>query len=447
MRSYRSVVATINAQLVREASSGQSPTYRTCSDDDVLALASKILAQRLRCGRQYDALNSPAAVRDYLRIHLAGLEHEEFHALFLDVQNRLICHRALFRGTLTQTSVHPREVVKAALEVNGAAVIFAQQTLVGQSAPLTNSDLEDTPVLHTLVDGIDATLIDLAAEEIGEDALVEEAVRLADQTFASQQADPASKQLLQRVFELRARRVVGIRTAGRLEWIRETGAHPRMLHSVESGLLTRRATWDDVTEPLDASVVGTMLEWAWGQADVQEALREAHRLEDNADASELKQPFFGTVSAWLSGARFKDIAPVSGLDLDELLGLHGRVVSYVLQTVIEQGVALLAKLLEGQGRLLAPAVIAFPEHLRFGVPTVGARVLAGGGVRHRSAAVELGDALRTAGDDRSTLMAAALRGLRGNAADWERRLGALVYKNTLLDLSSAIGDKSEEEVE
>lgn len=338
----------------------------------------------------------------------------------------------------------PGEPVRGALR---SLVERLKQALAGQSAPFTNSDLEDTPVLHTLVDGIDATLIDLAAEEIGEEALVAEAVRLADQTFASQQADPASKQLLQRVFELRARRVVGIRTAGRLEWIRETGARPRMLDSVESGLLTQRATWDDVTEPLDASVVRTMLEWAWGQADVQEALREAHRLEDNADTSGLKQPFFNTVSAWLGGARFKDIAPVSGLDLDELLGLHGRVVSYVLQTVIEQGVALLAKLLEGQGRLLAPAVIAFPEHLRFGVPTVGARVLASGGVRHRSAAVELGNALRTAGDDRSTLMAAARRGLRENAAAWEGHLGALVYKNTLWDLSSAIGDESEEETE
>ena len=274
-----------------------------------------------------------------------------------------------------------------------------------------------------------------------------EAIRLADQTFASQQADAESKQLLQKVFELRARRVVGIRSAGRLDWIRETGARPRMLDSVESVLLPQTAAWDHVTEPLDASIVRTMLEWAWGQADVQEALREAHRLEDRGDTNPLKQPFFDTVSAWLSGARFKDIAPVSGLELDDLLGLHGRVVSYVLQTAIEQGVALLAKLLEAQGRLLAPAVIAFPEHLRFGVPTVAGRVLASGGVRHRSAAVELGNALRSAGNDRITLMAAARRGLHASAAAWEAHLGTLVYKNTLRDLTSAIGDGIQEETE
>jgi superfamily II DNA/RNA helicase len=338
----------------------------------------------------------------------------------------------------------PGEPVRGALR---SLVEQLKQALAGQTTPFTNSDLEETPVLHTLVDGIDATLVDLAAEEVGEEALVAVAVRLADQTFASQQADAASKQLLQRVFELRARRVVGIRTAGRLEWIRETGARPRMLDSVEAGLLAQRPSWEDVTDPLDPSVISTMLEWAWAQTDVQEALHEAHRLEDNADTTALKQPFFDAVNAWLSGSRFRDIAPISELDLDDLLGVHVRVVSYVLQTAIEQGVALLAKLLEGQGRSLAPAVLAFPEHLRFGVPTTAARVLASGGIRHRSAAVELGNALRNIGDDRATLLTAARGLLRANPEEWEKRLGALVLTNTLRDLSSAIGDEGEAETE
>jgi superfamily II DNA/RNA helicase len=318
--------------------------------------------------------------------------------------------------------------------------------LANRTAPLTNGDLEGSPVLHTMIDGIDSTLVDLATEEIGEEALVAEAIRLADQTFASQQADVASKQLLQKVFELRARRVVGIRAAGRLDWIRETGARPRMLDSVESGLLGRRARWDDVTEPLDASVVRTMLEWGWDQTDVQKALRDAYHLEGDADISGLKQSFFNTVSAWLSGARFKDIAPVSGLGLDEFLGLHGQVLSYVLQTVIEQGVALLAKLVESQGSHVAPPVLKFPEHLRFGVPTVAARVLAAGGVRHRSAAVEFGNALRSAGildDDREGTFAAASRSLLAYRDAWELRLGTLVVANTLWDIS-AIGKSPNE---
>lgn len=340
----------------------------------------------------------------------------------------------------------PGEPVRGALR---SLIDRLRQALAAQNVPLTNADLEATPALHTLVDGIDATLVDLAAEELGEDALVAEAVRLADQTFASQQADAGSKQLLQSVFELRARRVVSIRAAGRLDWIRETGARPRMLDAVEAGLLTQRPTWDDVSDPLEPSFVGVILEWAWPQADVQAALREAHRLDDGADTTTLKEPFIDTVNAWLKGLRFKDMVPVSKLDVDDLLSVHGRVVSYVLQTLVEQGVALLAKLLESQDRVLAAAVLAFPEHLRFGVPTAVARVLAAGGIRHRSAAVELGDALMTekiTGDDRTATLLAARASLLAHPEEWQQRLGTLVFNNTSSDLSSALGDEAYGEI-
>jgi DNA repair protein RadC len=75
--------------------------------------------------RESDALSSPQAVRDYLRLSLEGREHEVFVAVFLDAQNRVIVAEELFRGTLTQTSVYPREVVKSALRHNAASVIFA----------------------------------------------------------------------------------------------------------------------------------------------------------------------------------------------------------------------------------------------------------------------------------------------------------------------------------
>lgn len=334
----------------------------------------------------------------------------------------------------------PGEPVRGALR---SLIDRLRDALAGRDSPLTNDDLEATPQLHTLVDGIDATLIDLAAEELGEDWLVATAVHLADQTFASQQADAASKQLLQKVFELRARRVVGIRAAGRLNWIRETGARPRMLDAVEAGLLAQRPSWDDIADPLDASFVGSILEWAWKQADLQEAVLEAYR-QEGKDTTTLKRPFIDAVNAWLKGSRFRDIAVVSRLDVDDLLGVHGRVVSYVLQTAVEQGVALLAKLLEGQGRALAPAVIAFPEHLRFGVPTAVARVLAAGGVRHRSAAVELGNALVSvgvSGESRDATFVAARGALRAYPNEWTQRLGTLVFENSLSDLSAAIGDE------
>jgi DNA repair protein RadC len=72
-----------------------------------------------------DALNSPNAVRDFLRLHFAGREYESFVVIFLDAQHRVIETEEMFRGTLVQTSVYPREVVKAALKHNACAVLLS----------------------------------------------------------------------------------------------------------------------------------------------------------------------------------------------------------------------------------------------------------------------------------------------------------------------------------
>lgn len=88
-----------------------------------------------------DALNSPQAVRDYLRLTLSSLPYEVFVALFLDSQNRLLGADELFRGTLAQTSVYPREVVKAALSRNAAAVIFAHNHPSGIAEPSRADEL------------------------------------------------------------------------------------------------------------------------------------------------------------------------------------------------------------------------------------------------------------------------------------------------------------------
>lgn len=88
-----------------------------------------------------DLLNAPATVRDWLRLHLAHLPHETFVALWLDAQNRLIAHDELFRGTLSQTSVYPREVVKQGLHYNAAAVIFAHNHPSGIAEPSRADEL------------------------------------------------------------------------------------------------------------------------------------------------------------------------------------------------------------------------------------------------------------------------------------------------------------------
>ena len=98
----------------------------------VLEMSRRALSESMKQG---DALSTPAAVRDYLRLQLAGLPYEVFYALWLDAQNRLIAAEELFHGTLTQTSVYPREVVKKALAHNAAAVVLAHNHPSGVAEP------------------------------------------------------------------------------------------------------------------------------------------------------------------------------------------------------------------------------------------------------------------------------------------------------------------------
>lgn len=108
---------------------------------------------------QRDALASPAAVRDYLRLTLAALPYEAFMALFLDSQNRLLAAQELFRGTLSQTSVYPREVVKAALAHNAGAVIFAHNHPSGVAEP-SHADELLTAALKQALSLVDIRTLD-----------------------------------------------------------------------------------------------------------------------------------------------------------------------------------------------------------------------------------------------------------------------------------------------
>ena len=107
-----------------------------------LAVARELLlrdlAQRMT---SESVLSAPAAVRDWLRLYCAHLEHEVFIILLLDSQNRLIEAHELFRGTLSQTSVYPREVVKYTLARNAAAVVFAHNHPSGVAEPSRADEL------------------------------------------------------------------------------------------------------------------------------------------------------------------------------------------------------------------------------------------------------------------------------------------------------------------
>lgn len=106
-----------------------------------------------------NALSSPGAAKDYLRLLLANRGHEVFVVLFLDVQNRVIACEEMFRGTLTQTSVYPREVVKRTLELNAAAVILAHNHPSGNVDP-SRADEALTQTLRAALALIDARVLD-----------------------------------------------------------------------------------------------------------------------------------------------------------------------------------------------------------------------------------------------------------------------------------------------
>lgn len=113
----------------------------------MLELARRALQEDVK---RETLLSSPGKVRDYLRLTLARLEHEVFIALFLDAQNRLLATEELFRGTLTQTSVYPLEVVKRVLKHNAAAVIFAHNHPSGIAEPSRADELLTANLKQTL---------------------------------------------------------------------------------------------------------------------------------------------------------------------------------------------------------------------------------------------------------------------------------------------------------
>ena len=119
-------------------------------------LARRALTQEMATR---DAFSSPGKVRDWLRLKLATRQNEVFMALWLDAQNRLIKADELFSGTLTQTSVYPREVVKAALANNAAAVILAHNHPSGVAEP-SRADEMLTQSLKAALAMVDVKVLD-----------------------------------------------------------------------------------------------------------------------------------------------------------------------------------------------------------------------------------------------------------------------------------------------
>ncbi len=124
--------------------------------DALIASALKVLEERLSYGV---SLSAPADVKNYLRLRLGGEEREVFTAVWLDAQNRVRVVEDLFVGTLTQTSVYPREVVKSALRHNACSVVFSHNHPSGVSEPST-ADRNLTRHLTDALAHVDVRVLD-----------------------------------------------------------------------------------------------------------------------------------------------------------------------------------------------------------------------------------------------------------------------------------------------
>ena len=128
------------------------------TDGEIIELALAVLQHKFG-QRTESMLNSPSAVRQYLTLRMAQLEHEVFMVLFLDSQNRAITIEEMFRGTLTQASVYPREIVKRALQLNACNVIFAHNHPSGVAEP-SHADENLTQALKKALALVDVQVLD-----------------------------------------------------------------------------------------------------------------------------------------------------------------------------------------------------------------------------------------------------------------------------------------------
>ena len=144
--------STSSVLLVRDVAGD----YRQVDADQVLQAAQQVLLGRVRGS---DVLASPQAVRDFLRVKLGTLEYEVFAVVHLDTQNRVIEYVEMFRGTVSQTSVYPREVVRESMMRNSAALLLVHNHPSGSTQP-SRADEMLTQTLKTALALVDVRVLD-----------------------------------------------------------------------------------------------------------------------------------------------------------------------------------------------------------------------------------------------------------------------------------------------
>ena len=170
-------------------------TARQAREDRAIYRAMNLLEKRLR--KPGEVFNGTGAVQQYLALHLSGYDREVFSALWLDTQHRLIAAEHLFIGTLTQTSVYPREVARRCLQMNAAAVIFAHNHPSGCADP-SKADLVLTRVLMDVLSIFDVPVLDhFIVAESGTLSLAQKGL-LGVLDFPTQDAQPEPRKIIRK---------------------------------------------------------------------------------------------------------------------------------------------------------------------------------------------------------------------------------------------------------
>jgi len=155
----------LNKGFIATEQAGQYMTDRPVNADEILAMANQLIRRKFARG---PAITSPEIAATYLPVQLAHFEHETFWALFLDNQHRVLAFEQLFTGTIDQSSVYPREVVKRTLQLNAAAIIFAHNHPSGISVA-SKADRDITDRLKSALALIDVKVLDhfiVGADEV-----------------------------------------------------------------------------------------------------------------------------------------------------------------------------------------------------------------------------------------------------------------------------------------
>ncbi len=174
----KSIVCMSRAELVCELLAVQqsqavsgTPVNEVSLETGLAGYSEAIVSRKLQVAREIlmrdlvgemqasPVMDSPVKVGDWLRLHCAGLEHEVFILLFLDVRNRLIAIEDMFRGTLAQTTVYPREVLKSVLKHNASSLIVAHSHPSGDPEP-SQTDRVLTRQITSALTLVDVKLID-----------------------------------------------------------------------------------------------------------------------------------------------------------------------------------------------------------------------------------------------------------------------------------------------